>query len=191
MPRNDPAGEFERTERRKHCAHLKVIEGLTWEEAAKASGYNSAAAACTDVGRYLKKLRAQTDKELEGLVQQSDMRYDVMRRKAYGIMMSDHPMVQNGKIVKDAEGNPVKDIAPQLSALMTMLRIEKQWSELHGTEASKKLEIALESRGDVEASLVTEAILAAAQALNLEPAQRMLALEAAAARLEVVDAEVI
>jgi hypothetical protein len=33
--------------------------------------------------------------------------------------------------------------------------------------------------------------LAAAEALGLEPAQRMLALEAAAARLEVVDGEVI
>jgi hypothetical protein len=106
-------------------------------------------------------------------------------------MLSDHPLIQNGKVVKDDQGRPVKDAGPKLAALQTMLRIEKQWAELHGTEASKKLEIALETRTDLESNLVAEAVLAAAEALGLEPAQRMRALEAAAARLDIVDAEVV
>jgi hypothetical protein len=100
-------------------------------------------------------------------------------------------MVQNGVIVKDDQGRPLKDAGPVLAAISTWLRIEKQWSETHGTDASKKLEIALEKRTDLEANLISEAVMAGIEALGLEPAQRMLALEAAAARLEIVDGEVV
>jgi len=186
-----PDEEMRTMKRRKQAAHLRVVVGLDWEEVARAVGYTNGTHASTDVNRYLKKLRTETDKELEGMVQQSDLRYDAMRRKAYSIMTADHPLVQGGKIITDDDGVPLKDCGPPLAALATLMRIEKQWSELHGTEASKKLEIALETRGDVESNLVAEAVLAAAEALSLEPAQRMLALEAAAARLDVVDAEVI
>jgi hypothetical protein len=120
-----------------------------------------------------------------------DMRFDAMRKRVHGILAADHPVVQNGVIIRDDQGRPLKDAGPTLAAINTWLSIEKSWSATHGTDASKKLEIALTARADLEANLVSEAILAAAEALGLEPAQRMLALEAAAARLEVVDGEVI
>lgn len=186
-----PDEQMRTMERRKQAAHLRVVVGLDWESVAKQVGYTNGTHASTDVNRYLKRLRSETNKELEGMVQQSDIRFDAMRRKAYMIMNSDHPLIQQGKIVRDADGVPVRDAGPVLAALNTLLNIEKQWMSLHGTEASKKLEIALEVRGDVESNLVAEAVLAASEALSLDPAQRMLALEAAAARLEVVDAEVI
>jgi hypothetical protein len=187
----NPSDELRLLERRRQAAHLKYVVGLTWDDVAKQLGYSSGAVVNSDVLKHLKAERNKTAKVLEDLVAQQDMRYDTLRRKAYAIMVADHPFVQGGKIVKDDEGRPLKDVGPQLAAMATLLRIESQWSDLHGTNASKKLEIALVERTDVESNLVAEAILAAADALQLPPEQRMRALEAAAARLEIVDAEVV
>src|SRR5882724_4235815 len=173
-------GEVERFDKIKQAAHLKVVVGLTWDEVAKATGFNSANAAQVAVDRHIKKLARQTNKELEGMVAQSDMRYDAMRKRVHAILVADHPLVQQGTIVRDANGVPLKDAGPVLAAIQSLLRIESQWSDLHGINASKKLEIALTARSDVESNLVAEAVLAAIEALGLEPAQRMLALETAA-----------
>lgn len=186
-----PGDEIERLDKIKQAAHLKVVVGLTWDECAKATGFNSPGACQAAVDRHVKKLRRETEKELEALVQQADMRYDAMRKRVHGVLAADHPLVQNGVIVKDDQGRPLKDAGPTLAALQTWLRIENQWGDLHGIHAGKKLEIALTARADVESNLVAEAVLAAVEALGLEPQQRMLALETAAARLEVVDAEVV
>lgn len=186
-----PSDEVERLDRIKQAAHLKVVVGLTWDEVAKATGFNSPGAAQAAVDRHVKRLRVETEKELEVLVQQADMRYDAMRKRVHGILAADHPLVQQGVIVRDDQGRPLKDAGPVLAAINSLLRIESQWADLHGINASKKLEIALTARADVESNLVAEAVLAAVEALGLEPAQRMQALEAAASRLEVVDGEVV
>jgi len=186
-----PSDEIARLDRIKQAAHLKVVVGLTWDEVAKATGFNSPGACQSAVDHHIKKLARQTSKELEGMVAQSDMRYDAMRKRVHAILVADHPLVQQGTIVRDANGVPLKDAGPVLAAIQSLLRIESQWTDLHGINASKKLEIALTARSDVESNLVAEAVLAAIEALGLEPAQRMLALETAAARLEVVDAEVV
>lgn len=191
MKDDDAAEQARLAERRKQAIHLRVNVGLTWEDIASRLGYADRATAFNDIKRQLKRDQKEITHGLEDLVQQQDIRYDAMRQRAYAIMMSPHPLVQGGKIVTDAEGRPLRDDGPVLQALQTLLRIEKQWAELHGTEASKKLEIALDRRGDLESNLVTEAILAASEALQLPPDQRMRMLEAAAARLEVVDAEIV
>lgn len=186
-----PSDEVERLDRIKQAAHLKTVVGLTWDEVAKATHFNSAQACQAAVDRHIKRLARETNKELESLVAQSDMRYDAMRKRVHAILVSDHPLVQQGVIVKDDQGRPLKDSGPVLAAINSLLRIEGQWSDLHGVNAGKKLEIALTARADVESNLVAEAVMAAVEALGLEPQQRMLALEAAADRLHVVDGEVI
>jgi len=190
-PAGDDAERARAQERRQRAIHLKVVAGMNWTAIARELGYYDGTHARRDIEGELKRQTAQVTRGLELLVHQQDIRYDYMRQQTMSIMLSDHPLIQNGKIVKDDQGRPVKDVGPRLAALQTMLRIEKQWAELHGTEASKKLEIALETRTDLESNLVAEAVLAAAEALGLEPAQRMRALEAAAARLDIVDAEVV
>jgi hypothetical protein len=187
-PDEDP---ITRLEKIKQAAHLKHVVGLTWEEAAKATGFNSPQACQISVSRHMKKVARETEKELEPMIAAIDMRYDSMRKRIHGILAADHPVVQNGVIIRDDQGRPLKDAGPVLAALNTWLSIEKSWSATHGTDASKKLEIALEKRSDLEANLISEAVMAGIQALGLEPAQRMIALEAAAARLEIVDAEVV
>lgn len=189
-----PASEDDpitRLEKIKKAAHLKHVVGLTWEETAKAAGFNSGDACQTAVTRHMRRVAAETEKTLEPMVAALDMRYDAMRRRVHAILAADHPLVQNGVIIRGDDGRPLKDAGPVLAALNTWLNIEKSWSATHGTDASKKLEIALERRSDVESSMVAEAVLAAVEALGLDPQQRMLALETAARRLEVVDAEVI
>lgn len=188
---SDPNGEIERIGRIKQAAHLKVVVGLTWDEVAKATGFSSAQTAQTAVNRHIKRLSRETDTELEAMVAQSDMRYDAMRKRVHGILAADHPLVQNGVVIKDDQGRPLKDAGPVLASINALLRIESQWNDLHGIVAGKKLEISLTARADVESNLVAEAVLAAIEALGLEPQDRMLALEAAAHRLEVVDAEVV
>jgi hypothetical protein len=189
--RDDPAEEARRADRRKQAIHLRVVVGLTWEQVAERLGYSDRSAAYNDVTRQLRRDQQEIRNGLEDLVQQQDIRLDAMRRRAYEILVAPHPLIHNGKIVHDDNGNPLQDSGPALQALLTLLKIEERWSNLHGTDASKKLEIALERRGDLESSIVTEAILAASEALQLPPNQRMKMLEAAAARLDVVDAEVV
>lgn len=190
MPTSDE-DPITRLEKIKQAAHLKHVVGLTWDETAKATGFSSPQTCQTAVSRHMRKIAAETEKTLEPMIAALDMRYDAMRKRIHGILAADHPVVQNGVIIRDDQGRPLKDAGPTLAAINTWLNIEKSWSATHGTDASKKLEIALEHRSDLEANLVAEAVLAAAEALGLEPAQRMLALEAAAARLDVVDGEVI
>jgi hypothetical protein len=185
---DDPITQLEKI---KQAAHLKHVVGLTWDETAKAVGFNSPQACQITVSRHMKKVARETEKELEPMIAAIDMRYDAMRKRIHGVLAADHPVVQNGVIIRDDQGRPLKDAGPVLAAISTWLRIEKQWSETHGTDASKKLEIALERRSDLESNLIAEAVMAGIEALGVDPAQRMLALEAAAARLDVVDAEVI
>lgn len=187
-PHEDPVTRLEKI---KQAAHLKYVVGLTWDETAKATDFPSAQTCQSLVARHMKKVARETEKELEPMIAQLDMRYDAMRKRIHSILAADHPVVQNGVIVRDDQGRPLKDAGPTLAALNTWLSIEKSWSATHGTDASKKLEIALEHRGELESNLVAEAVLAAVEALGLEPQQRMLALETAAARLEVVEGEVI
>jgi hypothetical protein len=187
-PSEDP---ITRLEKIKQAAHLKHVVGLTWDETAKATGFTSPQVCQTTVSRYMKKVARDTERELEPMIAAIDMRYDAMRKRIHQVLAADHPVVQNGVIIRDDQGRPLKDAGPVLAALNTWLSIEKSWSATHGTDASKKLEIALEKRSDLEANLISEAVMAGIQALGLEPAQRMIALEAAAARLEIVDAEVV
>src|SRR6266498_3725610 len=98
-----PSDEIARLDKIKQAAHLKVVVGLTWDEVAKATGFNSPGACQSAVDHHIKKLARETNKELEGMVQQSDMRYDAMRKRVHAILVADHPLVQQGTIVRDAK----------------------------------------------------------------------------------------
>jgi hypothetical protein len=178
-------------QRRQQAIHLKHVVGMSWTHVAQRLGYYDGSHARKDVKIALDRALREQDRLLENLVLKQDIRLDAMRQRAYAIMTADHPLVQGGKIVYGKDGRPLQDVGPMLAGLAMLLKIEERWSNLHGTDASKKLSIALEHRSELESNLVSEAILAAAEALDLPPAQRLLALEAAASRLEVVDAEVV
>jgi hypothetical protein len=72
-----------------------------------------------------------------------------------------------------------------------VLQILAQQATLNGTNAPKDIRLQLERRNDMEALLVTEAVLAAFDAAGLPPEMRMAALEAAQRRLAEVDDSVV
>jgi hypothetical protein len=93
-------------------------------------------------------------------------------------------MAANYPEYRDSEGNPS-------AAVDRLLRIEERQAKIDGTDASEKLTIALDRRVDEETAVVVESILAGANAVDLEPAQRQRMLEAAGAHLRTLEGEVV
>jgi len=184
-------------------AHLaarrtKAIElkrsGFTYQQIADQMAehyHGDKAAAYMDISRALAQHRAELAESVEMLRQIEDERDDGMRRTLYAILAGRHPLIQGGKVVTDRDGNPVRDFGPNLAAIDRLGRISERYSKRHGLDASPSLTIAFEQRTDLEATVGVEAILAGLGAINLDPRQRMVALEAAQAKLSAIDGEVI
>lgn len=145
-----------------------------------------------DIHRALKAYRARVDKGIEEKITQQELRFGELRRRLYAIISADHYILYQGEIVKDPEGNPLRDNGPVLAALAQLRALEDQEARLHGTYSSEKITLALERRVSEEATMTVEAILAGFAALpDLEPAQRQRALEAAGAHLRTIEGEII
>ncbi|MGJ6963274.1 hypothetical protein ACSDR0_15315 [Streptosporangium sp. G11] len=68
-------------------------------------------------------------------------RLDRLTVKAWEVLERDHVVVQHGKIVRDEEGNPLRDDGPVLAAVGTLLRISERRSKLLGLDAPIPLAI--------------------------------------------------
>lgn len=171
--------------------------GLSWYQVAErvpyldTEGNPSPAFACVDVSRALKRARREIVSGLEEMVQMADLRDDDLRLRLRTILQTKHYLVQGGKIVKDDNGEPIRDYGPVLAAIDRLHRLEERYAVRHGLNAPEKLNIALERRTDVEATVVTEAILAGFDAAELPADVRMRALEAAQSRLTTIEGEVV
>lgn len=137
-----------------------------------------------DIHRALKAYRSRADQGIEEKLTAATLRLNDIRRQLYRIIAADHFVLANGKIVKDDEGNPLRDNGPVLAALGQLRALEEQQARLEGTNAREKIDIALDRRVDEESTDVVEAILAGFSAVpELEPAVRQRVLEAAGAHL--------
>ncbi|MEU8275711.1 hypothetical protein ACFYOK_10780 [Microbispora bryophytorum] len=67
-------------------------------------------------------------------------RLDALTARAWRIMTSDHIVVQHGKIVRDEDGNPVKDDGPVIAAIGVLVRISERRSKLLGLDAAVKVD---------------------------------------------------
>jgi hypothetical protein len=176
-------------QRRARALQLKVT-GMTWQQVADAMHehyHGSPAHAHMDVKRAREEAQAQIKDGLEDLIALSDARLDDMRRRVYAVLAQFHPLVANGKMVVDQDGNPVRDPKPYLDAVEKLGKIENQWQDLHGIKASPRLELLIGQRTEAESTLVVEAILAGFEAADLPPEKRLRALEAAQAKLAAAD----
>jgi hypothetical protein len=144
-----------------------------------------------DIHRALKVYRQRTDAEVEDRIAAQVLRFNDIRRALYGVIARRHLVVNNGKIITDAEGVPLRDDGPVIAAVAQLIQLEDRQARVEGTYAREKLDIALETRVENEAQLAVEAILAGADAIDLEPVQRQRMLEAAGARLRTIDGEVV
>lgn len=201
MSNGTPKGQRAAVAERRNRAIKLKNSGLSWYQVAEtmqyldSEGNPSPAAACVDVGRALKQQIGEMRQNLEELVLLADHRDDDIRRRLNLILSQKHPLVQGGKVVKDDAGETVYDLSPHFAAIDRLIKLEEKYAARHGLNAPEKLQVALERRTDVEAAVVAEAILAGFDAANLEPSERMLALEAAQSHLHkrdtVIDGEVI
>ncbi|MET7570801.1 hypothetical protein ABZT04_20225 [Streptomyces sp. NPDC005492] len=95
----------------------------------------------------------------EALRQMEADRLDDARRAASAVRARTHVVVQGGKVVTDADGNPVRDDGPVLKANEQLVRISESWRKLFGLDAPEQLNIALERRVDEESADVADVLL--------------------------------
>lgn len=197
--RHDNADRHDVAKRRAAAIAL-VNSGLTQRQAAEqlmgqyphyqdAEGRPHQGRVAEDISRALEQQRAELNQNLEEMIQLGNLRLQAMRRIVYGVIARPHYVLYQGTFVIDEEGNKVRDDGPILSGIDRLTKIEERWAKLNGADAGQELKIAMERRSDMEATVVTEAILAGFDAVEMEPAVRQRALEAAQARMAVIDAE--
>jgi hypothetical protein len=201
MPKGDPPNRQPSHRAMVAQRRAKAIElknrGLSWQQVAEqvpyldAEGNPSAAFACVDVTRALKQANKELSMGLEEYREAARMRLDGLRRQVFAVLARPHYVMHAGQIARDDEGNPIRDDGPVLAAVDRLLRIEERQAKIDGTDASEKLTIALDRRVDEETTVVVESILAGANAIELEPAQRQRMLEAAGAHLRTLEGEVV
>lgn len=171
------------------------VAGQPWDTVAQACGWNSGEAASMAVLKYRRRQRRLTDAGIEAMQSEANERLDFLRGQVIAVMLRPHYLYQGGKKVydEDEQGNkvPVLDDGPRLAAMDRYLKIEERAARLNGTDMGDKLEITLARRTEVESAMVTEAILAGLEAANLDPGLRVRMLEAAASKLDAIDAEVV
>jgi len=142
-----------------------------------------------DISRALAQQRNELNQNLEEMIQLGNLRLQAMRRIVMGVISRPHYVMYQGQFVIDEEGNKVRDDAPVLQGIDRLTRIEERWAKLNGADAGQELKIALERRADLEATVVTEAILAGFDAVEMAPDVRQRALEAAQARMATLEDE--
>ncbi|MFH8805207.1 hypothetical protein ACH4F6_37655 [Streptomyces sp. NPDC017936] len=197
-PNQQPSHRAMVAQRRARAIELKN-RGLSWQQVAEqmapayldSDGQPSAAAACVDVSRALKQANKELSMGLEEYREAARMRLDGLRRQVYAVLARPHYVLHAGQIVNGPDGQPMRDDGPVLAAVDRLMRIEERQAKIDGTDASEKLTIALDRRVDEETTVVVEAILAGANAVEMEPAQRQRMLEAAGAHLRTIEGEVV
>lgn len=144
-----------------------------------------------DIHRALKEYRKRTDAEIEERIAAQVARLNDIRRTLYGVIARRHLVVNQGKIIDGPDGQPLRDDGPVIAAVAQLIQLEDRQARVEGTYAREKIDIALSRRVEEEATDVVEAILAGADAIDLEPVMRQRMLEAAGAHLHAIDGEVV
>lgn len=192
-----PAHHAQQEERVRRAIQMKIT-GMTLDQISKAALDDDGQRIWTTpqgvwaaISYYRTRQQREANEGLETLRAEANERLDLLRRQIYPLVFKNYWTFHNGRPVRDEDGNMVPDIGPKLAALDRALKLEERAAKINGTDASETLKIALERRTDLEADVSARAILAGFDAAGLEPAQRMLALEAAQSYLRTVDGEVI
>lgn len=200
-PSHQPSHRAKVARRRARAIELKN-RGLTWQQVADqmvgeypeyldAEGNASEAFACVDVSRALKQANKELAMGVEEYREAARLRLDGLRRQVYAVLARPHYVLHAGQIVYGPDGEPLKDNGAVLACVDRLMRIEERQAKIDGTDSSEKLTIALDRRVDEETTVVVESILAGANAVELEPAQRQRMLEAAGAHLRTLEGEVV
>lgn len=85
---------------------------------------------------------------------------DDLTAKAYKVLTAEHIVVQHGKIVRDEDGEPVRDHGPVLAAIDRLIKINERRARLTGADATIKVDAQVHQvdPADIElAQMISEA----------------------------------
>lgn len=95
-------------------------------------------------------------------------RLDTLWQQALAIMAAQHPLVSNGRVIRDDSGQPMLDDMPKLAAIDRLLRIQDRRAKLMGLDAQVKVDLRVSDGVDrdierfaAEAGLMAELAAAA------------------------------
>jgi hypothetical protein len=129
-------------QRRDKAVQMR-IEGKTWREVADALGIGTPQQAEREVARALEQANKRLDQSVGHLRRTEAARLDDLIRKTYAILTKDHLLVQGGKVVLDADGDPMHDDGPKLKAIETIRRLSESRRKLFGLDAPEQHQIAI------------------------------------------------
>jgi hypothetical protein len=147
-------------ERRKKAVALRLA-GVRPTDIAEQLGYSSVAHVTMDIKRARERSKAQLDETVEEL---RDLQSDRLERLLAATWS--------------------KALKGDTKAVDTAARLIERLCKLRGLEAPTQIQ--LTQRLELESTAVAEAVLAAIDALGLAPDARMLALNAAQSRLQLI-----
>lgn len=138
-------------------------QGLTYQQIAEKLGMGSRTRAHEAVKRCLAETLGPPAEELRTLEAE---RLDDLTRKAYEILTADHIVIQHGKIVRDEDGNPVRDHDPVLKAIDRILRVSAERRKLLGLDVPVRADVTVHQVDVTELALME--IIREAQAKNAQ-----------------------
>ena len=138
-------------------------QGLNYQQIADKLGMASRGKAHDAVQRCLKETLGPPAEELRTLEAE---RLDELTRKAYEVLTTEHIVIQHGKIVRDEDGNPVKDHDPVLKAIDRLLRVSAERRKLLGLDVPVRADVTVHQVDVTELALME--IIREAQAKNAQ-----------------------
>jgi hypothetical protein len=155
----DGAGHYIRTpetaRQDARAAELRA-EGWTFQRIADEIGCSEATAR---VG-CRRALRDIVQGPAEKLLAMEAERLDTLYEEALQVLERDHVMVSHGRIIKDDDGNPMRDDGPKLAAIDRLVKVRESYRRLLGIDRPVKVDATVHqvTPEDIElAELVREA----------------------------------
>src|SRR6267142_6638511 len=142
MPRGgrSPLTEAQREARRDRGMEM-ALDGHSWPVIAEACGYGSRQAAQKDISRALTKFhddnREQRQAQIDAIVARMDYSLRTMRQ----VLDADHPLVSDGRIVRDGKDGPaLQDDGPRRAAVAEIRALDQQRAKLLGLDEATKVD---------------------------------------------------
>lgn len=149
-------GRFTRTVRgaqRDAEAATMRARGATYQQIADALGYADRRTAYRAVEKVLTETVTEPSEELRSL---ELARLDAILAKAWSVMEAEHVTVSHGKIIRGADGQPLRDDGPVLAAIDRILKVSERRARLVGLDAPNRTELITLDQIDSEIRRLTE-----------------------------------
>lgn len=117
-------------ERQAAAARLRA-EGKTFQEVADALGYSGPNSAKNAVDAAIARVAAEPAEDARAF---EAARMEALWQRAVEVMLRQHVVAQQGRIVRDDDGRPLLDDGPVLAAITTLLKIGERKARLLGLD---------------------------------------------------------